>query len=260
MILPGKRFEFISFLVLLGLLYIAIELSRRGIRVPKIREFAALQAIPEAIGRAAELNRPVHISTGIGGLSDEWAPMTIAAMAILRSVVEYCGKLGVPVKYFCIRAHMLPAMQDLVRGGYVRGGRPERYSEDMVEFIGDGQQRALMAAMMGYISREKPAVNILLGATFYETYISLGCGAVQGCLQIAGTPRLYYQGILVALADYPLIGQELYAAAAKVSGNPPDLGSIAGQDYNTVVCLILIVVTTILATVGSKLWSMLLSW
>jgi hypothetical protein len=99
-----------------------------------------------------------------------------------------------------------------------------------------------------------------LGAGFYETYIVLGAGAVAGCLQVAGTPRLYYQGTVVALSDYPLIGQELYAAAAEITGNPPDLGSLAGQDYGIVACTILMIVTALLATAGSMLWSQLLSW
>jgi len=237
-----------------------IDRARRGIEVPKVRKLAALQALREVVGRAAEQNKSIHISTGIGGLSDEWAPMTIAAMAIFRRVTEYAGEFGVPIKYYCIRAHMIPAMEDMIQSGYVKGGRPEMYSSEMIEFVGDGQQRAYMAAVMGYLSRERPAANIMLGAGFYETYIVLGAGAVAGCLQIAGTPRLYYQGTIVALSDYPLIGQELYAAAAEITGNPPDLGSLAGQDYSIIICLILMIVTALLATAGTTLWSKLLAW
>lgn len=259
MFLPGKQFEFILFLVLMAFIYINIHLARRG-KIPKIRAMPALQALRESIGRAAEQKKPVHISTGLGGMADEWATMTIAAMAIFRKVALYCGEFGVRLKYFCIFGHMLPPMQDLIRTGYTLGGRPEMYSDDMVEYVGESQQRALMAAMMGYITREKPAVNIILGASFYETYVSLGCGAVQGCLQIAGTPRLYYQGILVALADYMLIGQELYAASASITGNPPDLGGIKGQDWGIFMTVLLIIVSGIIATAGSPLWRQLLAW
>lgn len=260
MILVGKKFELILFLIILGLIYYMIDRARRGIKTPKVRKLAALQALREVVGQAAEQHKPIHISTGIGGLHDEWAPMTIAAMAIFRRVAEYAGEFGVPLKYYCIRAHMIPAMEDLIQAGYTKGGRPEMYNSDMVEFVGDGQQRAYMAAVMGYISREKPAANIMLGAGFYETYIVLGSGSVAGCLQVAGTPRLYYQGTVVALSDYPVIGQELYAAAAAITENPPDLGSLAGQDYGIVICSILMIVTALLATVGATLWSQLLAW
>ena len=253
-------FELILFLLIITVIYYMIDRARRGIEVPKVRKMAALQALREVVGRAAEQNKSIHISTGIGGLSDEWAPMTIAAMAILKRVMEYAGEFGVRVKYYCVRAHMIPAMQDLIQSGYVHGGRPEMYNSEMCEFVGDGQQRAYMAAVMGYISRERPAANIMLGAGFYETYIVLGAGAVAGCLQVAGTPRLYYCATIVALSDYPLIGQELYAAAADITGNPPDLGSLAGQDYGIIICLILMVVTALLATAGTTLWQQLLAW
>jgi len=260
MILDGKKFELIVCVALVAFVWINIELARRGKSIPKVRRMPALQALREAIGRAAEQKRSVHISTGLGGMHDEWAPMTIAGMSILRKVAQYAAEFGVRLKYFCIQGHMLPAMQDLMKTGYVIGGRPEMYSDDMVEYVGEGQQRALMAAMMGYITREKPAVNVFLGAGFYETYISLGCGAVAGSLQIAGTPRLYYQGILVALADYPLIGQELFAAAASVTENPPDLGGVKGQDWGILLAVLMAVVTAILATARSPLWRQLLAW
>jgi len=259
-ILAGKKIELIVLVALVVFIYINILWARRGKIIPKIRAMPALQAMREVIGRAAEEKRAVHISTGLGGLADEWAPMTIAAMSIFRKVARYCGEFGVRVKYFCILGHMLPPMQDLIKGGYALAGRPELYSDDMVEYVGEGQQRALMAAMMGYITREKPAVNVLLGAGFYETYISLGCGAVAGSLQIAGTPRLYYQGILIALADYTLIGQELYAAAASITENPPDLGGIKGQDWGIYLAVLIMIITAILATAKLTVWADLLRW
>ncbi len=40
MILVGKKFELILFLIILGLIYYMIDRARRGIKTPKVRELA----------------------------------------------------------------------------------------------------------------------------------------------------------------------------------------------------------------------------
>ena len=199
------------------------------------------------------------MSTGVGQLTTGTAPMTVAGMAILSKVSDLCGELGVPVQYFSTNAYMIPPMQDMIRSGYEKAGRPEMYDESMVQFVGG--QRAFMASVMGYFGREKPAANVVAGATYYETYVVFGIGAVtEGCVQIGGTPRLYYQGTVAALSDYPLLGQELFAAAAAITERPPDIGSLRGQDLAVAGCLIALILTAILSMAGSDIWTSLVAW
>jgi hypothetical protein len=224
----------------------------------EVRPMAALQAIPEVIGQAAERNKPVHISTGVGALTTSVAPMTVAGMAILRSVCDVAGELGVPLQYYSVNAYMIPPMQDMIKAGYEKANRPEMYDESMVQFVGG--QRAFMASVMGYFGREQPAANIVAGATYYETYVLFGIGAVtEGCVQIGGTPRLYYQGTVAALSDYPLVGQELFAAAAAITGNSWDVGSLRGQDICAFISLAMLVITSLIALTGSTIWQSLIN-
>jgi hypothetical protein len=240
-------------------IYVMIKLTTDGKIKPYVRPMASLQAIPETIGQAAELNRPVHISTGVGQLTTSVAPMTVAGMAVLRRVCEICGELGVKVQYFSTNAYMIPPMQDMIKAGYEKANRPEMYDESMVQFVGG--QRAFMASVMGYFGREKPAANIVAGATYYETYVLFGVGAVtEGCVQIGGTPRLYYQGTIAALSDYPFLGQELFAAAAAITEKAPDIGSLRGQDLAVFMCLAGLLLTSVLTMLGSTIWTGLLTW
>src|SRR3989304_7573638 len=65
---------------------------------PKIREIAGVAAIPEAIGRATELGRPVHFTTGIGTASlskTEDGPMIVAGLSVFSHVTQLCAKNGV---------------------------------------------------------------------------------------------------------------------------------------------------------------------
>jgi hypothetical protein len=111
-----------------------------------------------------------------------------------------------------------------------------------------------MSSVMGYIMRERPATNMIFGATLWETITQIGTGAVAGCVNLGGTPRLYYLPIVICCCDYFLIGEELYTAAALVDKAPPQLGSILGQDIIKIIAGIFIILSVILSTIGSPDW------
>jgi hypothetical protein len=253
--IPTRVFAFIMILTVSLLVTIFIYLATRGTFQAEIRPIAAIEAIPEAIGRAAELGKAVHYNSGIGGLSGMFAPMTISALKIAGRVAEECGQLGVYMRYTAASAVILPAIQDLVRGGYVKAGRPELYQDDMVYYAPG--QKPFMAASMGYIMREKPAVSIMFGATYWETLNVMGASAMVDAMPIGGTARLYYQSFYLAMCDYCTIGEELYAAAAAIDKQPHSVGTLTGTDYAKMICMALAFISAIIVTAGSDAWSIL---
>ena len=258
MFLPGRGLTSIMLLILIALVLFAIRKASQG-KVPKIRSFPAIEAIPEAIGRAAEMGKPIHMSSGFAGLHDASAPMTIAGLAILSHVAEEAARRGVPMRYTVALSHLVPVVEELMKSACARAGRPEMYNPDTIYYVGE-TQNAFMAAAMGFIYRERPAASFLFGATFYETVTVLGSAAVVGAFQIAGTPRVFYQPYLITTCDYTLLLDELYAAAAALTKKPQDLGSIAGLDYSKFLSLIFIALGTILSTAGLAWWNALLRW
>jgi hypothetical protein len=50
--------------------------------------------------------------------------------------------------------------------------------------------------------------------------------------------------------DYTLIGEELYAAGASLSGDPVQIGSIRGQDIAKAVFIVIIIVGVVLKLLG----------
>ena len=55
----------------------------------------------------------------------------------------------------------------------------------------------------------------------------------------------------VAACDYTLIGEELFAASAYLSGEPDQLGSLKGQDFGKLLCAALIIAGCTFATLAS---------
>lgn len=258
MILEGKRAELIILLMTIILIYFYIDRGKRG-KLPRIRSFPAMEALREACARAAEMGRDVFYSTGLGGLHDQYAPMTMASLGILGEAAKLCGEVGAKLKYYAVRAYMVPIVRDLLKMGYASAGRPELYSPDEVIYVGE-EQRAYMAAVMGYILRERPATVIILGATFWETINVLGTGAIAGAFQIGGTPRLYYLPVVTCVCDYYLIGEELYAASAAITKDPPQMATIEGLDIMKFIILALLVVGFILTSLGFPLIDKLMRW
>lgn len=133
------------------------------------------------------------------------------------------------------------------------------YNDDMVVYTTE-QQRAFMSSVSGYLMREKPAVNMIFGATYWETTVVLGAGAVAGCMQMAGVPRLYYMPIAVTTCDYTLIGEELYAAAAYVENVPHEMATIQAQDWLKAIMIVILILGTIASSIGSDIISKFLGW
>ena len=79
-------------------------------------------------------------------------------------------------------------------------------------------------------------------------------------INIGGTPRLYYQAIMVCCCDYYLIGDEIFAAAAAIDESPPQLGSIAGQDRVKFLYMLLMLFGIFLTATGSDLFIRLIEW
>jgi len=258
MIIAGKRFEFILFILTLGLIYIGIWLARQG-KTLDIKTISCVEALDEAVGRASEMGTSIWFGTGNAGLNGQYATMNIAALSILGRVAELCGKYGVFLQYMCNIPHMLPISQDLIKEGYTKGGRPDMYTDDMSLYVG-ASQSALVAATQGYILEKKPSVIMIFGATMYEMLNTLSFGSRVGALMLAGTPRLYYQSATLLAADYQLIGEELYAAGALVSGDPIQVGAIMGEDWSKLVVTALMIIFAIATNIGNTLYNFLLSW
>jgi hypothetical protein len=195
------------------------------------------------------MGKPVHFITGAGVLTGREAPIAAAGFAILGYVAKLCGKYKVPIRYNMIFAVSIPISIDLIKTGYALAGVPEMYNDEMVHYIGE-HQYGMISAVQRYIYDEKPAVNMMFGPIHYETLTTMGAAATVGAVQAAGTPRMYYHGYLASVCDYSMVGDEMYAAAAKVSGIPADIAIFRGQDIMKIICIIIFIVSAIFASAG----------
>tara|TARA_B100001173_G_scaffold9816_1_gene8553 strand:- start:2319 stop:3056 length:738 start_codon:yes stop_codon:yes gene_type:complete len=217
-----------------------IEKAKNGEEI-YMRPIAAIKAMEEAVGRATEMGKPVLYVPGISSLDQI---DTISGLTILGHVAgmtaEYDASLHVPV---CVPIVMETA-KETCKESYLKKGRPDLYRDDMVHYVTD-DQFAYAAGVNGIMLREKPAAVFFQGKFYAESLILAETGNSIGAIQIAGTGSSSQIPFFVTACDYTLIGEEFYAASAYLSGSPEMLGSIKGQDYVKVGCMMLILIVFI---------------
>jgi len=234
-------------LVLGGAVIYFIETARRGKKL-FVRKIAGLEAVDEAIGRATEMGRPILFIPGILDMDDV---QTLAALTILgriaRIIADYDTKIFMPVS----RSLVMTAGRETIKASYQAAGRPDAYSDDMVTYITD-EQFGYVAAVDGIMVRERPATVFLLGAFFAESLILAETGNSVGAIQIAGTARPAQLPFFIAACDFTLIGEELFAASAYLSGEPKQMGSLKGQDVGKAIAMAAILIGILTVTIGDS--------
>jgi hypothetical protein len=217
--------------------------ARRGDKL-FIRKIAGLDEIEDAVGRATEMGRPVLFIPGINEID---MIDTLAGLSILGRVAlitaRYETPLYVPVRYPMV----LAAAQEVVQQSYLTEGRADSYNQDMVAYVA-GEQFAYTATVNGYMMRERPAANIMMGAFYAESLLLAETGNAAGSIQIAGTAQPEQLPFFIAACDYTLMGEELFAASAYLSHEPLMLGGLKGQDFMKVLIISAILVGTFMVS------------
>jgi hypothetical protein len=232
--------------VVCGAVMAFVQIAQQG-RKLFVRKIAGLEAVDEAIGRATEMGRPILYIPGIHDMDDV---QTLASLTILGHVAEQVANYDIKIRMPVARSLVMTAARETIKAGYQTAGRPDGYSDDMVSYITD-EQFGYVAAVNGIMVREKPATVFLLGAFFAESLILAETGNSVGAIQIAGTARPAQLPFFIAACDFTLIGEELFAASAYLSGEPKALGSLKGQDVGKGIAMAAILSGVVLLTLAS---------
>jgi hypothetical protein len=223
-------------LVVVGVLT-GIGLARRGRSLP-IRDIPGLMVFEEAVARATEMGRPTFFTCG--GCCEIRRVQLYASMPLLRQVATLSAKLGNRLTVAVGFPETLPVHVNAVRDGYLQADAIDAFRGDDVRYFPGGQFFFAMAAM-GWMLEERPATCFYFGWWEADSLMFAETGQTINAMQIAGTDELYQIPFFVAACDYTLIGEEFWAASAKVSQDPLLLGSLGAQDIFKLTLLVLIV-------------------
>ncbi len=223
-----------------------ILLARRG-RELKLRSIPGLEAVDEAVGRATEMGKKCLFVPGIQDMNDI---QTVAGLTVLSHVAKTAALYDATIEVPTTRSLVMTAARQTVEEAYLAAGRPDAYNEDRIYYVTD-EQFGYVAAVTGWMVRERPAACFYMGSFFAESLILAETGNSIGAIQVAGTGQPSQLPFFVASCDYTLIGEEFFAASAYLSGEPDQLGALKGQDFGKMFAVALIVLGCLLATVAN---------
>ena len=255
-IVAGRLMTFILMIIFFALMYYFMMINKE--EQYTIRAMPAMQAIPEAVGRAAEMGRPVLWTPGISGAlnNSSQGPQILASISILEYLTEECVKAGVHLQAIVPLPDALPLIEETMRTAYLREGKPEEFNPDQITFI--SEQSPYLSATLGYMQRYQPASNILVGGFYYEAVVIGEAGNHIGAMQIGGTNNTHQMPFLVATCDYMLLAEELFAAGAVISQNRDMLGSIKGEDFMKILLMAITGIGFVLGAINVNIIASLL--
>lgn len=237
-------FAFLGAAVLLGVMR-----AKSG-KLPEIRQIAAMDAIEESVGRAVEMDKDVHFFLAAsGGLFEgRGAAGAFGSFPVLSYVARLTANKGARFVFSSNSPEVTNVAYDIIQTAYVGEGKANLFRPDeMVRYYATVGYRE---AISGYLLREKPAANIMMGDISNEAVVLADMSYIAGAMSIAGCQRETQLPFIVALCDYTMVGEELLVAGAYLSKNPMVLGSVQGQDMTKFFIMVLSVMGAALSTFG----------
>lgn len=223
-------------------LFYFIDQARKG-RSLFVRKIAGIDAINQAVGRAAEMGRPVSFSTGLTAVS----PTLYAVLGVLFHVTKKCAiyknKLLLPQN----SPEVMAIAESVMKDGYRVEGRLSDFDPSNIIYLSD-EQFAYASGYMGMVHRENVASAFLFGYFAAESLILAEAGQQVGALQVAGSVSPEQVPFFITACDYTLIGEELYAAAAYLTREPVQMGSLMAQDRAKIVIFAIILLGVAIST------------
>jgi len=234
------------FIIYIGSLLYIINRGRKGLKIPKIRRIAGLDAIDEVVGRATEMGRPIAFVPGISGFTAG----TFAGLGIMGHVAKLVAQFDARLIVFNCEPNVFPVSQSVVRQAYTEAGKGDAYREEDVRFITDSQF-GFASGVAGLLIRESIAGQVLFGSFYAESIIFAETGNTIGAIQVAGTDMVAQIPFFVSSCDYTLLGEEIFAANAYLTHDVVKTGTIVVQDWGKQFLFGLIALGIISATVAS---------
>lgn len=241
---PARINVLVGILLFLAALLVNFRRARGGALF--IRPIAGLRALDEAIGRATEMGRPVLY---VPGLSDMSEVGTFAAITIFHRVARKAAEVACGIEAPCYDPVVAAVMDESARTAYREAGRPDAYRPDSVHYV-SAQQMAYVAAVNGYMLRDRPAANIYMGSFYAESLLLAETGNSTGAIQIAGTDKVTQLPFFICACDYTLLGEELFAASAYIGREPVQVATIAAQDWAKALAVAVVLAALLLLLLG----------
>ena len=252
-IIAGRVLGFIFLLIITAAILFFMQRAYNG-KIPNLRRLSVVDRIPEILGRCEEMGRPAwYLMGSVDFTVTIQLTATIAAFQTLSYTARLAAKLG--TKFFVPANYGLAYTMayDVVENAYRAEDKLDSFDPvNTVMYLASGPDRMYL---LNHMWEDQVGGVFMVGSWYHEAVIYSEVAAREGAMMFGATDTTHNIPFLVAICDYSLIGEELYALGAYVSQDPTQSSSLAGQDIGKYVAIILIIVGVILVTAGINISS-----
>jgi hypothetical protein len=213
--------------LLAALLMLAMTLIRRK-SPPVFREIAAFTRLRRAAGLAVEDGTRLHISLGRGGLQSARGASALAGLALLRRLAEQASGSDRPPVVTSGDATLAYLSQDTLESAYKAAGAVELFRAETGRLSGL-TAFSYAAGVIPVVRDENVSASVLIGHFGPEAALLTESAERENAFVLAAADEPATQSILFASVQDPLIGEELYAAAA-YAGDAAHAAGLQTQD------------------------------
>lgn len=236
----------ILFLVLI-LVFFTYDKLRDGGR--NLRAIPAFSKLLYAIGLAVEDGTRLHIALGSGDMTSEKSAAALAGLTILERVARTASISDRPSVATSGDGALSILSQDAMATAYRDIGVLEQHDPSQARLAGVTPY-AFAAGTIPIIQDEGVSANILAGHFGPEIGLITEAADRNNGFTLAGSDSLPGQAVLIAGAQEPLIGEELYAGGAYLNAGAIHTASLRAQDMIRWLLIVSIIVGGILKLIG----------
>jgi hypothetical protein len=140
---------------------------------------------------------------------------------------------------------LVPFVREVVRSAYDAEGKSEDFTEDIVRYI-SGERTGFETAIPMIFKTENVVTNVMIGPWAGSMLVPSGVSAAEGIVLITGTARLVQMPYQACLADYFMIGEEIFAAGAVLSGDKMAKATLRWSDITKMAAIVLMLLSIVL--------------
>jgi hypothetical protein len=235
-------------LVFLALMIFFGTVGRNRAR-QKLREIPAFARLRRGIGLAVEAGQRLHVSLGRGGVIGPQGASALVGLSMLQRISRVASVSDRPPVATSGEAVQAMLSQDALQGAFSAIGAENQYDPSSGQLTGL-TPFSYAAGAMSVIFDQNVSVSILAGHFGSEAALITDAAERNEGMTLAGSDDVTAQAVLYAVAQEPLIGEELYASGAYLQAGSMHMASVRAQDILRWVIVGVILIGALMKLVG----------
>lgn len=221
---------------------------KRGPAVP-LRDFAGFGELPDALGRAAETGKPVHIALGSGVLGTSETMASLAGLQVVEALADAAVAYDAPPIITVGDPTLVPLAQDVLRRAYERRKMSALYNPDQVRFIAS-VPLAFAAGANPVGAPQSATAHVTAGAYGLEVSLFADSSTRQRVAYWAAVDSPQAIGALHPATHRLAMGEEMYALGSQMTERERFSTSLVAEDIVRIAAVLIILGAAIAALVG----------